>query len=207
MVRFFTSLVVVFLVSANVYAKDFGVRGETFDIDEPHMIEFFKSKISLLEESGELDVINQAMVDKTKERIFSPPPVAFLSKAINDEHFYWDPTVTAAQDYLDHDGNVVVAKGTQRNPFDYVSLREPMVFIDGSDSNQVDYALSIHERAEHGAKIILVRGRPFDVMKQHKVKVYFDQKGILSRQLGLSKVPSLVTQDDKLLRIDEVLVK
>jgi len=194
-------------ISVGVHAKDFGILGEVFEIEEPHLIEYFENKLKAMEESGRLDEINADMVERAKGKIFEPPAVTGLVKANEDNHYFWDPSVTAPQDYVGHDGQVVVKKGTTENPLDYVSLPQPLIFIDGSDKDQVDYAMNEHVDSDVGARIILTKGRPFDIMKERQVRVYFDQKGILSSKFQLKKLPSKITQAGRVLRVDEVALK
>ena len=60
----------------------------------------------------------------------------------------------------------------------------------------------------HDARIkpILVGGSYLDLMKAWRVRVYFDQHGALTRQLGIAQVPAIVSQEGLRLRIDEVVL-
>lgn len=54
-------------------------------------------------------------------------------------------------------------------------------------------------------KPILVAGEPLNLMRDWKRQVFYDQGGTLVRRLGIHRVPAVVTQDGKRLRVDEVL--
>ena len=43
-------------------------------------------------------------------------------------------------------------------------------------------------------------------MKRHDLRVYYDQRGLLVQRLGIHQVPALVTQEGRMLRIDELKV-
>ena len=43
-------------------------------------------------------------------------------------------------------------------------------------------------------------------MKSWRMPVYFDQQGLLTRRLGITQVPALVSQEGMRLRIDELEV-
>ena len=54
------------------------------------------------------------------------------------------------------------------------------------------------------ARSILVGGSYLDLMKSWRMPVYFDQQGLLTRRLGITQVPALVSQEGLRLRIDEL---
>jgi len=43
-----------------------------------------------------------------------------------------------------------------------------------------------------------------DLMKRWQIRVYYDQQGSLTRRLGITQVPALVSQEGLRLRIDEL---
>ena len=43
-------------------------------------------------------------------------------------------------------------------------------------------------------------------MKAWRTPIYYDQQGLLTRRLGIRQVPALVSQEGRLLRIDEISV-
>ena len=65
--------------------------------------------------------------------------------------------------------------GTRVNPLDTVPLRQRLVFLDGDDPAQVAWAMG--RTTALNAKLILVRGSPFALMKAEQRRFYFDQSG------------------------------
>lgn len=187
-------------------AKSFGVQGETFEITEEHLIHMIERKLLIAKEDGRLDALQEEMRQKTIERSERPIPVEGIQPATQYRSFLYDPTVVADQDYHDLDGNVVVAKGTTANPFDMVSLPYDLLFIDGNRDVEVEWALALHHEKQGAVRIILLDGAPLDLMRTHKVRVYFDQRSALSNQFNLSKTPSRITQDGRKLLIEEIPV-
>ena len=57
------------------------------------------------------------------------------------------------------------------------------------------------------AKPILVGGSYMDLMRSWKLRLYYDQEGVLVRKFGITAVPAIVSQEGQRLRIDEVLIK
>jgi conjugal transfer pilus assembly protein TraW len=49
-----------------------------------------------------------------------------------------------------------------------------------------------------------VAGSYLALMQRWQVLVYYDQQGALTRKLGITHVPALVSQEGKQLRIDEL---
>ena len=101
----------------------------------------------------------------------------------------------------DGQGRVVVAAGTRVNPLDTVPLRQKLVFLDGDDAAQIAWARA-HTTAL-AAKLILIGGSPFDLMKAEQRRFYFDQPGTLTRHFGIRAVPAMVEQAGRTLRVTE----
>jgi len=194
------------VLPAQVSAKSFGVEGQTFPIAEEHLIDMIERKLREAEKNGEIADLQDRMTQSAKRSVERPVPVEGISPALVYQTFEYDPTVTAAQDYLDLDGNVVVKAGKTVNPFDMVSLNYDLLFIDGDRKAEVEWALKAHAEKAGAVRIILLKGAPLEIMREHKVRVYFDQKAALSRQFQLAKTPSRITQKDRILLIEEIPV-
>ena len=96
--------------------------------------------------------------------------------------------------------------GTKANPLDIVSLSRHLLFFDARDSRQVRRARELMTHYQGKVKPILTGGSYLDLMKSWRVPVYYDQQGMLTRRLGITQVPALVSQEGKRLRIDEMEV-
>ncbi|NBU94215.1 MAG: type-F conjugative transfer system protein TraW, partial [Actinobacteria bacterium] len=72
------------------------------------------------------------------------------------------------------------------------------------DEAQVRWALEQNKIKKSKTKIILVRGRVIDLMRQKKVRLYFDQQGTLTTKFGIKAVPATVAQEGKMLKVMEV---
>jgi conjugal transfer pilus assembly protein TraW len=98
----------------------------------------------------------------------------------------------------------VVAAGTVVNPLDTVTLSKPLLFFDGRDDEQVKRARELLDRHRGAMKPVLTAGSWLALMRRWKQPVYFDQHGQITARLGITRVPALVTQDGRRLRIDEL---
>jgi conjugal transfer pilus assembly protein TraW len=186
-------------------AKDLGQYGQVFIIKEQDIIEYIKSKLSRLEASGELFQHQETITNKIKAQVRTPTSVIGIITTEKERTYYYDPTYEVTQDITDNVGRVIAKAGDKINPLDHISLDYSLIFIDGDDKKQVDFA--IQKNTEHDrTKIILIKGSPLDLQEQHNIWIYFDQHGYLVNKLGITQVPAIVIQDKKQLKIQEVKI-
>ena len=157
--------------------------------------------------SGRLAELQEEAVKRSRQSVENPRGVAGLERARKARSFYWDPSIRVDRDIKDAEGKVVVRAGTTVNPLSQMSLSKDLLFFDASDPAQVKFARAEIAKRDGLVKPILTAGKPFDVMRDWKQKVYFDQGGSLVRKLGIVRVPSIVKQEGLKLRIDEIPVE
>lgn len=199
-----TSLCCAFFLSNNAYAKDLGVRGQTYKIVEEDPVTHIERKLNTMEENGELAEHKQILRARTKEKLFRPTRVKGISKATEDRVFYHDPTITLKEDIKDHEGNIIHKAGKTINPLDTVPMRIGLLFIDGDDKEQIKFALSQDKKLPGGFNITLINGSPIALEKEYNIPIYFDQMGILSQKFGITKVPLIVSQEGNKIKIQEI---
>ena len=120
--------------------------------------------------------------------------------------FYIDPSFTLDRNIVDASGRLLFAAGTRKNPLEVVSLSRHLLFFDARDPRQVGRARQLIALYQGRVKPILVGGSYLDLMQSWHVPVYYDQQGLLTRRLGITQVPALVSQEGLRLRIDELAV-
>lgn len=199
-----------FLLSILAYpsllqAKDLGIHGHCFEIEEPDLLEQITSKLHKLQSDGKLEELQKEQAEKTKHSIENPPSLG-LSRTTEAREFTYNPSVTVPYDLKDHKGQAFHKAGTKVNPLDQVTLSKQLVFFDGSDPEQVEWVKNAYLEKQTLAKFILVGGKPFELMEQLKTQLFFDQQGSLTKKLKIARVPAVVTQKGKVLRIEEILV-
>ena len=194
------------LLSINAKAKDFGVVGRTSEIKEVDAIEEIKGKLSDMEARGELDEHNERMKKEVSDRIKSPKSLN-LGRASEVREYEYDPSIEVKEDLRDARGIVFHRKGTKVNPLDVVSMPYELIFFDGEDEDQLKYVIKKYEESEIKPKLILTGGSPIKLEEEYKLDFYFDQRGVLIKQLGIKAVPAIVMQDGKVLKIREVMVR
>ena len=73
--------------------------------------------------------------------------------AVRERSWIFDPAMQVGHDILDNKGHVIARAGQRVNPLDFVAIRQKLVFIDGDDRDQVNWALRRFD--DRGAKLIV----------------------------------------------------
>ncbi len=190
-------------------ATDLGVIGPVYPIAEPHLLDFIRQRLQEKERSGELKKLEEQARARGTDAVTHPKPVAGIKPAETARTFYFDPTFTLDRNVFDDKGNLLFAAGTQKNPLEVVALSKHLLFFDARDKRQVTRArelIAFYRGRKVSMKPILVGGSYLDLMKSWRTPVYYDQQGLLTRRLGITQVPAIVSQDGLRLRIDELVL-
>ena len=183
-----------------VTAKDLGVFGEIWPIEEPNLLVQVENALTELERSGELARLNEAARARARERLEAPPAVPGIAPARASRSWLFDPAIVVQDDFVAPDGSVIAAAGTRIEPLEIRPMTWTLLFIDGTRPVEVEWALA----QVAPTRIILLAGRPFDLAKQHRRAFYFDQGGTLTERFGLEATPARIRQEDLKLRIAEI---
>ena len=198
-IRYLPLLVTVLLSSPSL-ARDYGQQGTHFPIIEPDLLEQIQSRLQTMDKNGDIDRLNQKLKARTIARVNRPKPVAGLVRATKAATRLFDPTITLQADILDHDKRRIWEKGTKVNPLDTVPLRAALIFLDGDDPAQLEWAFAQKSKT---AKLILTKGAPLQLMKARQRRFYFDQGGRLTAHFDIKALPAIVDQQGRMLRIRE----
>lgn len=194
------------LGSADARAMDLGVIGPTYEISERHLLQMIEQRLREKERSGELGRLEAEARKRGIATVKNPPPVTGLRATETVRTFYFDPSFTLDRNIFGPQGELLFAAGTRKNPLEVVSLSRHLLFFDARDPRQVGRARQLIALYQGRVKPILVGGSYLDLMQSWHVPVYYDQQGLLTRRLGITQVPALVSQDGLRLRIDELAV-
>lgn len=184
---------------------DLGVIGQTYEIAEPDMLESFYLKLREAKASGKMAEVEQQM----KQRFVAyanRPSGTSLPRTQTDKIRYFDPTIVLSQDIVDHQGMVLWPSGTTVNPLDYISMNQQWLFFDADDPKQAAWAYRYLKRHPNQVRPILIQGAVLKLMEEWQIKLYFDQGGKYIERFGIQTVPSLISQEGKKLRIDEIFI-
>ena len=185
------------------WAKDLGVRGETWAIAEPDLLAGIEARLMEMERSGELARLQTEARSRARSQLEEPEPVPGIAPAMETRTRLYDPSIAVERDVRAADGTTIVGAGARVNPLDIHPLTRDLLFIDGRRKAEVAWALD----HKHPATIILLAGRPLDLARRYGKPVFFDQGGHLAARFGLSRTPALVEQAGSQLRITEFSVE
>jgi conjugal transfer pilus assembly protein TraW len=184
-------------------ALDLGQIGPVYSIAEPHLLDVIHERLRAKERSGELQRWADAAAARAASAVRQPTPVAGLAATRLPRTFLVDPSFELDRNVVDGAGRLLFAAGTRKNPLEVVALTQPLLFFDARDPAQVAHARSELDGRRGRVKLILVAGSYLQLMTAWHTRVYYDQNGWLTRRLGITQVPALVTQEGLALRIDE----
>ncbi|EAT07437.1 TraW [Sphingomonas sp. SKA58] len=187
---------------APALAKDLGVMGATFPLVEQDLFAVISAKLHRMQESGQMDKINRDLAAHAAEKARRPNPVGGLGRTQDERSWFYDPSIVVDKDIADQKGNVFAHAGQRVNPLGLVNLRQKLIFIDGDNAKDFQWALD--QGSEVQTKIILVKGAPIDLMKASDRRIYFDQNGYLTHKFGIENVPAVVKQEGDKLLVREV---
>ncbi|MTW10158.1 type-F conjugative transfer system protein TraW [Pseudoduganella eburnea] len=185
-------------------AESLGVVGPTYPIAEEHLLKMIEARLRAKEQSGELARIQEQIVSRGKQSVLAPPPLQ-LPVVTMPRTFYVDPTYVLDRNIADGSGRMLFAAGTRANPLDIVSMSRRLFFFDGRDERQVALAERLAKGESARIKPVLVGGSYLDLMRRWKIPVYFDQRGVLVKRLRIERVPAMVSQEGRRLRVDELV--
>ena len=187
-----------------VAAKDLGVRGATWPVAEPDLLAAIEARLRGMERSGELARLEREARAGARARLEEPDPVQGIVPATEERSRLIDPSITVARDIRTPDGALIAAAGTRVNPLERMTLTRDLLFLDGRRPAEIAWALAREEKGGGPAKIVLLAGRPLELMRRHRRPFFFDQGGVLAARLRIAATPSLVGQAGALLRITEI---
>ena len=177
------------------FAKDYGLKGHSFAIHEENLIEVIKRKTS--------QIPYQKLHETAIQNIIKQDAAFIPKQAKIYRSFYLDPTFTVSSDIKDLKGKIIVRKGEQVNPLTKRTISSALLFIDGTNQEQVNWA----SQQKGTFKWILVKGDPISLEEERKQPVYFDQGEQYVRHFRISCFPAKVSQVGQRLQIEEIPLK
>ena len=197
----FLILVSIFTAST-AFAKNLGVWGAVFPVIEQDIKEFIYERINQMQQNGEFKKLKEKFIRNVKDHTLRPVPVLGLTVTKKPKTFYYDPTYVLTQNIEDEKGGIIAKAGTTINPLDTIKLHGVMFFLDTDDKRQIKWALENAKKYGY-VRHILVRGNIKDAGKILNDRIYFDQSGLITKQIGIKHIPCIVKQEGKKLQIQE----
>lgn len=171
--------------------EHYGKHGHTYPIAEADILKVIAAKQPQIEK-----MVQERIRKLKKEMYVLKKHNGKYEKAKKDRTYYVDPSVVLAENLVDHQGNILFAKGTSFNPADYIKLGRYIV-IDGNDPVQVKHALRGDYR-----KIMLISGDLAKLTSKHRKRFWFVPDEIMER-FSIKRVPTIIEQEGKYIRVTE----
>ena len=188
------------------FAQDCGTQGAVYPVKEKSALELIQQRLANMQASGEIDMRQQQLKSQALNTIEKPKPVSGLIKTKQARTFEKDISVSMPEDIRDHNGKIIHKSGTLVNPLSnkLLATKKVLIFLDGDDNEQVEWALKEHQKRRGLAKLVLVNGKPLELMRAFDTPFYFDQTGRLARYFGFQQIPAMVYQKGDKLMVAEV---
>lgn len=180
-------------------AKDLGIYGHLFSIEEEDLLKVLKKKAKHLTKE-QITALRTKIQNHYASLLQNPPPVSSLKAATAYRVFYKNPLLCTHQEIKDHQGKVIIPKGKCINPLENILHLEPLLFFDASQPMQLEWA----KTHVSSAKWVLTRGKPLELEEKESHSVYFDQFGYLTSQFGIQFLPAKVSREGLQLKIEEI---
>jgi conjugal transfer pilus assembly protein TraW len=207
-------LAILFLLCSPIaFGEYLGSTGQTYALDRDGR-EQMKDVVRRKQGSGELDAYWRNYRDKMEAAIKNPAPLG-IKIDYNSRSELHNLRFTLPQDYLNENGQVVARRGTIIEPLRIQPLRTGLIFIDGRDQSQIDYA--IQRGKKQPLKIVLTAGSPLELRIKYQnaqwrtgtgIPFYFDQRKMIITNfkklygIVIDSVPATVYQRGDKLAID-----
>jgi conjugal transfer pilus assembly protein TraW len=213
MSRHSLTLAILLLCSAAAHGENLGSSGQTYALDQDAR-EQLKDVVRRKQASGEMDKFWKDYRDKVVDAVKNPKPLGIKSdyNVHNEQH---DLRFTLPQDYKNERGQIVARRGTVIQPLRIQPLKTGLIFIDGRDQRQIDYAIKLGRKQP--LKIVLTAGSPFALRVKYQkaqwrtgtgIPFYFDQRKIIIASLNqlygvdINSVPTTIYQKGEKLSVD-----
>lgn len=185
-------------------ATDLGTVGNVYPVKEISLLDAIKKRVGEMVDSGEWEKIKQDNTKKIVEGIRHPKGND-LPLVTKPRTFTLDPSITVTADITDTQGNIIAKKGSVVNPLVTGQLSKAVLFIDGTVDKQLAWAMAVKKDAPLTV-VIFTKGSWMEAMEKYHLQIFYDQNGQLIQKFGIEHVPSKVTQQGEVLKIEEVLL-
>ncbi len=192
------------MLCGELQAAVLGTQGKTYAIEEQNALVLIEQRLMQLQASGELERQQAYLRKQVIASIEHPRPVKGLVNTTHPRRFEKDLTITVSKDIRDTNGNLIQKAGTRINPLRKFVSKKTLLFFDGSNAEQLQWAINEYQQSQGFCKMVLVNGPPLALMREHELPFYFDQKGRLVQTFGITQVPAKVFQRKDKLLIEEL---
>ena len=155
--------------------------------------------------AGEIDMqaLHESISKKVEKSYAEHSSVSLNVPSATEERVrYVDPSVNVRNPLYDHAGKMISPSGVV-NPLDHVSLSKSILVL---KEEQLEMALE--EIGKRGGKPILIL-TDGDIRRASSLagQIVYKASPFVLKRLQVEKVPSIVTQEGRKLRVEEIILK
>ncbi len=186
-------------VSGRASGKDLGVHGRLYEIREEDMLSYVRRK------AGEIDMraLRESMEKKLEESYAKHSFVSLDVPSATEERVrYVDPSVNVRNPLYDHTGKMIFPAGIV-NPLDHVPLSKSILVL---REDQVKRALEETDKRGEKPILLLTDG---DIRRTSSLadQMVYKASPFMLKRFKIEKVPSIVTQEGRKLKVLEIILK
>lgn len=206
MKKYFLMLLLALTCFAWIEAKDFGKKGQTFEVSEEDLANAIMKRIS--EKLANPDQDYEKKTEEAIKRAIENPKcftaVSGLIEATEYRISYYDPVITLEEDIKLPFGKFLAKKGQKIDPTKHTGNPDfGCIFFDSTNPQQLAWA----KKQDDFYDWVLVKGNPIELEEQEDRLVYFDQGGELTSKMKVKQIPCRVSPHGKMLKIEEIPLK
>ena len=198
------ALALVFLFASPVAwaqspGKDLGIHGKLYEIKEEDMLSYVRRKAGAID----MQALRESMEKKFEESYAEHSLVSLDVPSATEERVrYVDPSVVVRNPLYDHTGKMISPAGIV-NPLDHISLSKSIIVL---REDQLKRALKKINGNGEKPILILTDG---DIQRASSLagQIVYKASPFMLKRLKIEKVPSLVTQDGRKLRVEELTLE
>ncbi len=187
------------VTQAEASGKDLGVHGKLYEIKEEDMLFYVRRK------AGEIDMraLREDMEKELEESYAEHSLVSLDVPSATEERVrYVDLSVNVQNPLYDHTGKMIFPAGVV-NPLDHVPLSKSILVL---REDQMERALDETDKRGEKPILLLTDG---DIQRASSLagQMVYKASPFILKRFKIEKVPSLVTQEGRELRVEETVLK
>lgn len=194
------SLFCFYFVLGHAYAVSRESLGATFPIQERSLLTLIESRLQAFD--GDETTWRDAAELRARR-----PEALGLQRATQSRDREYIPQVVLEEDVLDAEQRILFHKQTCVNALDVLPNYRPYwIFFDADDALQALWAQHVLEQSPE-VKFILTGGDVKDAEERFNQAIFFDQAGRITKKLGITHVPAVVSRKPRALLIRELVLQ
>ena len=194
----------VFLLSGVLFstfcsAKDCGVIGPSYPILEESFLGFIQKRLQAVDFS-----VLQQRLQAQVSTLQGHSKANNLPRTLTTRSWLFDPSIVLSHDLSTATGILLLPQGSRINPLRTHRLSKALLFLNGDDAAQKQWASQQNKALKGKTMLILLGGSVTEAEHYFNKTVYSDPKGWMAAHFGLQHVPAIIQQEGLFLRITEI---